>query len=138
MTLVGQPLLLRLLLRAADTIGLRCWAISALAVLLMTAPSMAGELVMFKSDSCEWCELWDKEIGVVYAKTPEGKVLPLRRVDIADDRPPDLAYVRGIVYTPTFIVTDGGREVGRILGYPGEDFFWPMLDDLIKKMTRGS
>lgn len=138
MMLVGQLRLLRLLLRAVDKFNLRRWAMSALAVLLMTAPSLAGELVMFESDSCEWCEIWNEEIGVVYAKTTEGKVLPLRRVDIFDDRPPDLAYIRGIVYTPTFVVTERGREVGRILGYPGEDFFWPMLNDLIKKMNRGS
>lgn len=145
MTAVGQRRLLRPLLLVVGLFSLRRWALSVATVLFMTVPSMAGEtvssmageLVMFESATCEWCEVWHEEIGVVYAKTTEGEVLPLRRVDISDDRPPDLAYVRGIVYTPTFVVTEGGREVGRILGYPGENFFWPMLDELIKKMNRG-
>ncbi len=102
----------------------------------MATPVRAAELVMFESDTCEWCEIWHEEIGVVYAKTSEGRILPLRRVDVDDDRPADLAHVRRVVYTPTFVVINGGREVGRILGYPGEDFFWPMLGKIIDRMER--
>jgi hypothetical protein len=31
-----------------------------------------------------------------------------------------------------------GVEVGRIRGYPGEDFFWGMLDQLINKLSGAS
>lgn len=110
-----------------------------LAAFFATAtPARAAELVMFESDTCEWCELWHEEIGVVYPKTPEGRVLPLRRVDVDDDRPADLTHVRRVVYTPTFVVLDGRREVGRILGYPGEDFFWPMLGEIIDRMGQSA
>ncbi len=114
------------------------------AVLLVVAlfatatPSRAAELVMFESDTCGWCELWNKEIGVVYAKTSEGRVLPLRRIDIDDDRPADLTYVRRVVYTPTFVVIDGGQEIGRILGYPGEDFFWGLLNGFLAKLEQAA
>ena len=101
-------------------------------------PVRAAELVMFESETCGWCELWHEEIGGVYAKTSEGRVLPLRRVDIDDDRPADLTHVRRVVYTPTFVVINGGREVGRILGYPGENFFWPMLDKIIDRMGQSA
>jgi hypothetical protein len=37
-------------------------------------------------------------------------------------------------YTPTFVLVDRGREIGRIVGYPGEDFFWELLAGLIKKL----
>ena len=100
--------------------------------------TIAAELVMFEQDYCEWCERWNKEIGVVYAKTEEGRKAPLRRVDIHDRRPADLKKIKGIVYTPTFVLLDeGGEEIGRILGYPGEDFFWSMLDELLQKLKRG-
>ncbi len=114
------------------------------AVLLVVAlfatatPSRAAELVMFESDTCGWCELWHEEIGVVYAKTSEGRILPLRRVDVDDNRPADLTPVRRVVYTPTFVVMNDGREVGRILGYPGEDFFWPMLGQIIDRMGQSA
>ena len=37
-------------------------------------------------------------------------------------------------FTPTFILVEGGEEIGRIEGYPGEHFFWPMLGQLLKKL----
>ncbi|MBL6931965.1 MAG: thioredoxin family protein [Rhodospirillales bacterium] len=91
----------------------------------------AAELVMFESHGCEWCELWNEEIGAIYGKTSEAKIIPLRRVDIGDDRPSDLKHLGGLVYTPTFIVMQKGKEVGRIIGYPGEDFFWQLLNEII-------
>ncbi len=97
------------------------------------ATSRAAELVMFESTSCTWCETWHEEIGPVYGKTDEGKAAPLRRVDIFDDRPGDLADIPGIVYTPTFVLIRSGREVGRITGYPGEEFFWWQLDTILAK-----
>lgn len=101
---------------------------------LLTRAGVAAELVMFESDSCEWCELWHEEIGVVYAKTAEARTAPLRRVSIEDPVPGDLEHIRGIHYTPTFVLMEDGREVGRILGYPGEDFFWGLLGMELEKL----
>jgi len=99
-----------------------------------TANASAAELVMFESEGCEWCETWHDEIGVVYSKTGESAVLPLRLVDADEDFPDDLADVPGIFYTPTFVIMKDGLERGRITGYPGEDFFWQLLDEIIEKM----
>lgn len=89
---------------------------------------------MFESTYCEWCELWDEEVGVVYDKTPAGKAAPLKRLDIGDPRPASLQNIRRVVYTPTFVLVDSGREIGRINGYPGEGFFWQLLDQLLHKL----
>jgi len=112
--------------------------LAALAVCLSAPPVSAGdpapvELIMFDQDHCEWCERWEEEIGVVYAKTPEGKAAPLRRIDIHDDRPEPLTAIKGVAFTPTFVLIENGKELGRIAGYPGEDFFWPMLAQLLEK-----
>lgn len=105
------------------------------AVLLATAnPVSAAELVMFESPICEWCEQWDEELSGIYPKTAEGKRAPLRRVNIYDTRPDDLEDVKGISFTPTFVLWDEGREIGRIVGYPGEDFFWGLLGELIEEL----
>jgi hypothetical protein len=37
-----------------------------------------------------------------------------------------------IIYTPTFVLADNGREVGRIEGYPGDAFFWGLLESLLE------
>ena len=97
-------------------------------------PSLAAELVMFEAAGCVWCAAWDRQIGPVYPLTDEGRRAPLRRVDLHGPRPDDLKPITGVVHTPTFVLTEGGREVGRIRGYPGEEFFWAMLSDLIRKL----
>ncbi len=114
-----------------------------LGLLLLLVPGMipasgsrAAELVMFESASCEWCAAWHREVGPIYPKTAEARRAPLRRVDIDAPRPPDLAFIRGIRYTPTFVLIDRGRELGRITGYPGEDFFWALLDELLARLDR--
>ena len=110
----------------------------ALALALLLAAlgerAQAAELVMFETLGCPWCMAWDKEVGVIYHKTAEGRIAPLRRLDIGDPRPPELAALPGIMYTPTFVLMDGRREVGRILGYPGEDHFWGLLDELLQRV----
>lgn len=101
--------------------------ISFLLSIAGTGALSAAELVMFESDSCEWCEAWHKEIGPIYPKTVESQAAPLRRVSIEEPMPADLTDIRSIHYTPTFVLMENGKEVGRILGYPGEDFFWGLL-----------
>jgi hypothetical protein len=103
-------------------------------IVVSTFEMRAAELVMLEAAGCSFCEQWNEEIGVVYDKTVEGRRLPLRRVDIHDPLPKDLAYLAKGGYTPTFIVVDKGREIGRIRGYPGEDFFWGLLGQLIKRL----
>jgi thioredoxin-related protein len=93
----------------------------------------AAELVLFETEGCEWCEQWHEDIGVIYAKTAEGKFAPLRRVEITHEPPADLKHLRAAAFTPTFVVIDQGREVGRIIGHPGDNFFWPLLTQILKK-----
>ncbi|HJO74504.1 MAG TPA: thioredoxin family protein [Rhodospirillales bacterium] len=89
---------------------------------------------MFTSPACTWCDLWEEEVGIVYEKTDEGRNLPLRRVDIHDERPTDLEKLRTVMFTPTFVLLNNGNEIGRITGYSGEDHFWGLMDELIVKM----
>ena len=49
-----------------------------LSIILSTSPAMTAELVMFESEACEWCEVWDEEIGVAYDKTNEAVCFRLK------------------------------------------------------------
>ena len=107
----------------------------ALAFLVFSAPAFsASELVMFNASYYEWCELWEQDVGVVYEKTWESRIVPIRRVVIHGTRPNDLKPIKAVIYTPTFVLIDNGREVGRITGYPGEGHFWALLDEMIKQL----
>jgi len=108
----------------------------AMLVLFGVAPLRAenATLVMFEQKACEWCARWDAEIAPIYPKTEEGRRAPLRRVDIHEPMPQDLAWMRREVFTPSFALIVDGREIGRIRGYPGEDFFWGLLTEMIEKL----
>ena len=96
-------------------------------------PSHAAELVYFNSSACSVCERWDEEVGGIYGKTAEAKRLTLRPQSIHDEIPNDLAFIKAVTFTPTFVVVEDGKEVGRIVGYISDHFFWGQLDGLIKK-----
>lgn len=46
-----------------------------------------------------------------------------------------MAFARKVVFTPTFILVEDGNERARLEGYPGEDFFWPLLSRLLEQHT---
>jgi thioredoxin-related protein len=103
-------------------------------IALSLSNARAAELVMFEQAGCAWCEAFDREITPIYGKTEEGRRAPLRRVDIAQNLPPDLAFLDVERLAPLFVLVDHGREIGRIRGYPGEDHFWGLLGVLMKKL----
>lgn len=94
----------------------------------------AAELVYFHSEACSVCERWDEEVGAIYNKTDEAQRLALRTHSVHDDKPADLSFIKGVIFTPTFVVVEDGQEVGRIVGYISDYFFWEQVDGLIKKV----
>jgi hypothetical protein len=84
-------------------------------------------LYMFEKVGCIYCKRWHEEVGDAYDKTDEGRLAPLVRVQLTDPLPDGLTVASPPVFTPTFVLASDGREVGRIEGYPGEDFFWGLL-----------
>ena len=94
----------------------------------------AAELIMIEQEHCPWCEAFHDEIGGIYHKTTEGKRAPLRRIDIHDEPPRDLETMTRGNYTPTFVLWEDGKEISRIRGYPGDEFFWFMLGQMLDKL----
>jgi thioredoxin-related protein len=103
--------------------------------LLRPVQTQASELLMFERDGCVWCQRWDREIGPVYEKTAEAKVLPLRRVNTENQAAGGITLTSPVRFTPTFVVVDNGREIGRITGYINDDAFWGLLTALATKIT---
>ena len=108
-------------------------SVAAFLCLSLLQNSSASELIMFDADYCTWCRKWDEEIGVIYGLTPESCQAPIRKVEISDQIPDSISINESVRYTPTFVLIHNQSEVGRIVGYQGEDFFWPMLNDLIEQ-----
>lgn len=110
--------------------------VALIGVALAAVPAGAAELIMFEDAGCMWCARFNAEIAPIYPKTDEGKRAPLRRVDSGKALPAELGFIETERYTPVFVLVDGGREIGRIRGYPGEDHFWGLLGMLLKKLDQ--
>lgn len=102
------------------------------AALAATGPGIGSglRLIMVEDVGCQYCKKWDAEVGGIYERSAVGAVAPLER---REKRHVDLAPYEPLAYTPTFILVRDGAEIGRIVGYPGADFFWAELERLIAK-----
>jgi len=102
-----------------------------LALLGTVPPALGAELVMYRRAGCPYCQAWDREIGPVYPKTDIGKSLPLRQVHLDRGKDNSVELKSPVRYTPTFVLVENGKEKARIEGYPGEFFFWGVLEKLL-------
>jgi len=108
---------------------------AALAFLLgLTIPAMAAEMVMFEQPGCAWCKRFNDEIAPAWPNTDQGRRAPLRRINIHESLPADLAEIPVERFTPTFVLVDNGHEIARLRGYPGDQFFWALVDEMLTKL----
>ena len=88
-------------------------------------------LVFVTSEHCPFCKAWEQQVSHLYDQTPYGKNAPLRRIDISMIRIelPDLSPQ--VIGTPTFIILEFGKEIGRIRGYTDADMFYWQLSEYV-------
>ncbi len=110
----------------------RCMLAAAL-VLFAAKSVAAAELVMVERAGCVWCERWERDVGPAYMKSDEGKRAPLRRISL-DRGQPRLSLKEPVRFTPTFILVEQDREIGRITGYLDNAMFWGLLGNLLGKL----
>lgn len=104
----------------------------ALVVALPLSAAAETYLLMAEEPGCIWCERWNTEISHIYPKTEVGELAPLKRFDLSDGAP-EVELARKVHFTPTFILVRDGQELDRIEGYPGEDFFWGLLERMLDR-----
>ena len=86
-------------------------------------------LVMVTSDHCPFCQAWERDIGVLYEKSPYAPSLPLKRVDIGSAMPEGVTLESPVLGTPTFLIIHNGQEIDRQHGYDNAEMFWWWLSD---------
>ncbi|RST84392.1 transcriptional regulator [Aquibium carbonis] len=111
----------------------RCGLVAA-SIVALSAKVQAAELLMLEQPGCVWCAQFNAQIAPAWPKTQEGRRAPLRRVDITRPWPADLDGIAKERFTPTFVLMDEGREVGRIRGYVGDEFFWFRIGELLARL----
>ncbi len=124
-------------MESAHVIGTRAILAAVLLWLAAAQPGLGAELIMFRRAGCPYCHAWDRGVGPAYPKSELGRQAPLQMVDLDRDQQPKVELQRPVHYTPTFVLIEDGREIGRIEGYPGEDFFWGLLENLVRRLPAG-
>ena len=76
------------------------------------------------------------EIAPIYPKTDIGKRVPIRFVDIDRIGELEIEVTSPVRFSPTFVLVDDSREIARIEGYPGQDFFWGRLRALVPPLPQ--
>jgi hypothetical protein len=98
---------------------------------LLSLPAFAAELVMYTRNGCPFCIRFEREVAPVYAGTREGKAAPLRRIELPAGGVRSDGLSGPVIATPTFVLVEDGREIGRITGYLNDDMFWGLLGRLV-------
>ncbi|MEP9348357.1 hypothetical protein [Xanthobacter sp. KR7-225] len=115
--------------------GLILAAVFLSPAVLAPRPALAGELLMFERKGCVYCLKFDHEVAPIYEKTDEGRRAPLRRVDLGLGLPAGVALASPVRFSPTFVLVDHDREVGRITGYASDEAFWGLLGAITNGMA---
>lgn len=91
-------------------------------------------LLMIEQAGCAYCVAFNRDIAPIYSKTDLGQTAPLFHADLRKDMPDGVTLASKPFVTPTFIlIGPDGRELSRLTGFPGEDFFWPYVEDMVAK-----
>ena len=91
------------------------------------------ELIFITSEYCPFCRAWEQDIGSLYHRTTYAKQAPLRRVDITEVEFELPEIIENLAGTPTFLIFQNGREIGRIEGYQSAEMFFWALSEYIHK-----
>lgn len=112
------------------------FALTLLAGSALASPAAADlTLLMIEQPGCVYCARWDRDIAPILPKTDEGRAAPLRRIQLREPVPDDITLDRPASFTPTFVMLKDGHETARIEGYPGDEFFWPLLRGMIDRAS---
>ncbi len=89
------------------------------------------ELVVLEAPGCTYCTLFRRDVLPSYEASPQSKDLPIRFVDINDEAADALGIDYPVDIVPTFVVLKNNKEVGRIPGYTGPEFFFHTINYLL-------
>ncbi|MCC5957196.1 MAG: hypothetical protein JJU07_13945 [Natronohydrobacter sp.] len=103
---------------------------------LLAMPGGAGaqdlRLLMIEQAGCYYCRVFNRDIAPVYETSIEGQIAPLVHAQLRGPLPEGITLASTPFVTPTFIlIGPDGIEIERLTGFPGEDFFWPYIGDMI-------
>lgn len=117
-----------------STLRSLCAALGLMIMLPMIGTASAQELrlLMIEQAGCYYCRVFNRDIAPAYTLSDIGQKAPLIHADLRGPLPDGITLASTPFVTPTFIlIGPDGQEVERLTGFPGEEFFWPYIRDMI-------
>ncbi|MEZ5752740.1 MAG: hypothetical protein R3D60_12500 [Paracoccaceae bacterium] len=114
----------------------RIAALALAAMIAMPGLSLAQDfrLLMIEQDGCYVCTQFNRDVAPAYAVSDEAAFAPLIHADLRGPLPEGVTLTSRPFVTPTFILLDArGHEVDRLNGFPGQEFFWPYLNEMFER-----
>ena len=104
-------------------------------ILLLSIKSSFADnkLLMISADYCNYCQIWEKEIGKIYPKTDIAKSFPLEKIELDEYSIRDDSDNYETKITPTFVFFEEKEEIGRIIGYSSAEMFWWQVDEILDR-----
>lgn len=98
----------------------------------MPVAAQEFRLLMIEQAGCYYCRIFNRDIAPAYKLSDIGQEAPLFHADLRSSAPEGITLSSQPFVTPTFIlIGPDGQELERLTGFPGEDFFWPYIRDMI-------
>lgn len=126
-----------------NTLGKPLKILSVLIAAILPLSSIwAAELLFFHDAHCGACLSFEKDVGSIYHKTQEATIAPLQRIEFyrEDGEISDASNMTGlntpVQWTPSFVLMDNGREIGRIAGYQSAELFWMALNQILGQLPQ--
>jgi thioredoxin-related protein len=94
-------------------------------------PDRPLEILVVEISNCLYCGLFRRDVAPTYKASARGRAVPMRFIDINAPDVDRLALQSPIDSVPTVLVVENGREVGRIAGYVGPEFFFHSLNRIL-------
>ena len=92
-----------------------------------------NKLLMITADYCVYCQIWEKEIGIIYPKTDIAKSFPLERIELDEHSIKNDSDNNETKITPTFVFFKEKEESGRSIGYSSAEMFWWQVDEILDR-----
>ncbi len=89
------------------------------------------ELIVMEAPGCTYCDIFRRDVLPSYQASERAKDVPIRFLDINDASPEELGLNSPVDIVPTFVVLKDHKEVGRIPGYVGPEYFFHSINHLI-------
>ncbi len=108
------------------------------ALTLETPRKEAERLLVFESQNCSSCTDLREYVVRPYLLSTAGERLPMEVVDVPSLGTSGHALAAPIKTLPTIVITRGGLEIARMVGYQGPDRFYDFVTSTLHLKRSGT